>query len=79
MRKTAFLTKSRLKKNKLIEAIRDVLITSNAVTCDVDSYKPELYASKEMYHIPAGYCVQVDYNKLATAIYKAGYRKEKNT
>lgn len=28
-------------------------------------------------HIPAGYCVQVDYNKLATAIHTAGYRKEK--
>jgi len=26
---------------------------------------------------PAGYCVQVDYNKLATAIHEAGYRKEK--
>ena len=32
-----------------------------------------------LYHIPAGYCVQVDYNKLATAIHEAGYRKEKNT
>lgn len=75
----SFLNQEPIEENKLIEAIRDVLITSNAVTCDVDSYKPKLYASKEMYHIPAGYCVQVDYNKLATAIYKAGYRKEKNT
>lgn len=62
---------------KAIAAIRDILITSDAVRCDVDSYEPELYASNALYHIPAGYCVQVDYNKLATAIHEAGYRKEK--
>lgn len=61
---------------RAIAAIRDILITSDAVRCDVDSYEPTLYASNSMYHIPAGYCVQVDFNKLATAIYKAGYRKE---
>ena len=61
---------------KTVAAIRDILIASDAVRCDVDSYEPTLYASKLMYHIPAGHCVQVDFNKLAAAIYKAGYRKE---
>lgn len=61
---------------KTVAAIRDILIASDAVRCDVDSYEPTLYASKLMYHIPTGHCVQVDFNKLAAAIYKAGYRKE---
>ena len=52
---------------KTVAVIRDILIASDA---------PTLYASKLMYHIPAGHCVQVDFNKLAAAIYKAGYRKE---
>lgn len=66
-------------EDKLIEAIRNVLMAANAIHCDIESYEPELYASNALYHIPAGYCVQVDYNKLATAIHEAGYRKEKNT
>jgi len=66
-------------EDKLIEAIRNVLMAADAIHCDIESYEPELYASNALYHIPAGYCVQVDYNKLATAIHEAGYRKEKNT
>lgn len=64
------------KESKLIEAIRDVLMAADAIRCNVESYDPELYANNARYHIPAGYCVQVNYNKLAVAIYKAGYRKE---
>lgn len=66
-------------EDKLIEAICNVLMAADAIHCDIESYEPELYASNALYHIPAGYCVQVDYNKLATAIHEAGYRKEKNT
>ena len=64
-------------EDKLIEAIRNVLMAADAIHCDIESYEPELYASNALYHIPSGYCVQVDYNKLATAIHTAGYRKEK--
>ena len=64
-------------ESKLIEAIRNVLMAADAVRCDIESYEPEVYVNNALYHIPAGYCVQVDYNKLATAIYEAGYRKEK--
>lgn len=64
-------------ESKLIEAIRDVLMAADAVRCDIDSYEPEVYVNNALYHIPAGYCVQVDYNKLVTAIHEAGYRKEK--
>jgi len=64
-------------ESELIEAIRNVLMAADAVRCDIDSYEPEVYVNNALYHIPAGYCVQVDYNKLATAIHEAGYRKEK--
>jgi hypothetical protein len=58
-----------------IEAIRDVLMTADAVSCDVDFYEPVHCFDNTIYHIPHGYCVQIDYNKLAQAIYNAGYRK----
>ena len=64
-------------ESELIEAIRNVLMAADAVRCDIEYYEPEVYVNNALYHIPAGYCVQVDYNKLATAIYEAGYRKEK--
>ena len=64
-------------ESELIEAIRNVLMAADAVRCDIESYEPEVYVNNALYHIPAGYCVQVDYTKLATAIYEAGYRKEK--
>ena len=56
-------------ESELIEAIRNVLMAADAVRCDIESYEPEVYVNNALYHIPAGYCVQVDYNKLATAIY----------
>ena len=64
-------------ESELIEAIRNVLMAADAVRCDIESYEPEVYVNNALYHIPAGYCVQVDYNKLAIAIHEAGYRKEK--
>lgn len=62
-----------------LEEIRNILINSNAVSCDVDSYLPDSFGGSSIYPIPNGYQVRVDYNKLAAAIYNAGYRKrEKN-
>ena len=61
-----------------LEEIRDILIDSNAVSCDVESYLPESCSGHSIYRIPTGYIVQVDYNKLAMAIYNAGYRRKEN-
>ena len=63
-------------KDKLND-ITNVLLNSDAVTCTVSCSEPQLYASNALYEIPAGYRVEVDYNKLAKAIWDAGYRKEK--
>ena len=55
-----------------ISAICDILMDADAITCIIESYEPDLYYSNAI-----GYCVKVDYNKLAKAIYEAGYRKLK--
>ena len=36
---------------------------------------PMLYASKALYEIPSNHQVTIDYNKMAKALYDAGYRK----
>lgn len=55
--------------------ILDILLHANAVTCTVTGYEPMLYASKALYEIPSGHQVTIDYNKMAKALYDAGYRK----
>lgn len=58
--------------------IRDILMNANAITCTIEDYEPLLsHESKAMYQIPYNHNVTVDYNKLAKALYDAGYRKEK--
>lgn len=64
------------KKTKSINQIRDILIDSDAISCDIECYEPLNYADRVLYSIPSGHRVTVDYNKLAAAIYNAGYRKE---
>lgn len=45
-------------------------------TCrTVTGYEPMLYASKALYEIPSNHQVTIDYNKMAKALYDAGYRK----
>lgn len=66
-----------IKEEDKILAIRDILINSDAVTCTVESYEPDLYMGNTLYRVPSGHRVTIDYNKLAKAIYKAGYRKAK--
>lgn len=58
-----------------IDKIRDILMQADAVTCDIESYEPTYYGDNAVYHIPRGYYVQIDFNKLAQAVYDAGYRK----
>lgn len=75
---TATLDEKSLYEKDKLNDITNVLMNSDAVTCAVSDYKPRLYASNALYEIPqAGYRVEVDYDKLAKAIYDAGYRKEK--
>ena len=59
--------------NEIID-IRDVLMNSDAVACEPE-IEPIYGMADVVYHIPTSYTVQIDYNKLAMAIYNAGYRK----
>lgn len=62
---------------KALNDITNILMNSNAVTCSVESYhEPYTLAEASVYIIPSSYRVTVDYNKLAKAVYEAGYRKE---
>lgn len=57
--------------------IRDILIKAEAVSCITEScpisFLPE---SKIMYKVPQEHTVTINYNRLAKALYDAGYRKE---
>lgn len=55
--------------------ILNILLHADAVTCTVTGYEPMLYASKALYEIPSNHQVTIDYNKMAKALYDAGYRK----
>ena len=74
---TATLDEKSLYEKDKLNDITNVLMNSDAVTCTVPCYEPRLYASNVLYEIPTEYRVEVDYNKLAKAIWDAGYRKEK--
>lgn len=63
-------------EDALIEAIRDVLMAADAIDCDADFDKQVLYSGNTLYHVPDGYNIRIDFNKLAVAIFEAGYRKE---
>lgn len=54
-----------------VSHIRDVLMKADAITWD-----PILETAGD-FNISTGSRVSVDFNKLATAVYNAGYRKEK--
>lgn len=61
-----------------LEAITDVLIKAEAVSCDPeydDCFRSFRTDSLLGILFPARYCVRIDYGKLAQAIYAAGYRK----
>ena len=64
--------KAQLQKQKEIEEIRDILI---------DAIAPEIVLHGTMSFLTRSYQsrILVDFNKLALAIYNAGYRKGENT
>lgn len=57
--------------------ILNVLLHADAVTCNgnVDCHELMTRDSKVLYKIPSEYQVTIDYNKIAKALYDAGYRK----
>lgn len=61
-------------------AISTILQNANAATCEPGTFElvPE-YNGKIQYTIPTTYKITIDYNKMAEALYKAGYRKAEST
>lgn len=58
------------------DKIRKILIQANAVSCNALGF--ECYPvgnNLKSSVIPSGYHVEVDFNKMAQALYNAGYRK----
>ena len=64
-----------LKREKEMEDLRDILIDSNAIRCE--AVAPEIIFSGVHSYLVHGYDHQVivDFNKMAKALYAAGYRK----
>lgn len=66
------------KKTQELEQIRDILINSKAVFCE--DVSPEVVFTGQYSYLLHGYDqrVTVDFNKMAMALYNAGYRKGEN-
>ena len=64
-----------LKKQKELEGLRDILIDSNSICCE--NVAPEVVFAGQHSYLLYGYDqrVTVDFNKMAKALYEAGYRK----
>lgn len=64
-----------LKKQKELEELRDILIDSNSIHCE--DVAPEVVFARQHSYLLHGYDqrVTVDFNKMAKALYEAGYRK----
>lgn len=58
-----------------VQKIVDILINADAVVC-APIFAAQHYASNTLYEIPMGYTIGVNFEKLATALWDAGYRKE---
>lgn len=58
-----------------VQKIADILIDADAVMC-VPHFAPQYYFSNNLYEIPIGYTMSVNFKKLATDLWDAGYRKE---
>lgn len=66
------------KKEKELEELRDILINSNAIRCE--AVPPEVVFAGQHSYLLHGHDhrVTVDFNKMAVALYNAGYRKGEN-
>ncbi len=63
------------KKNEEFGKIRDILINSKAIICE--DMAPEIVFTGQLSYLLHGYDqkVTVDFNKMAKALYNAGYRE----
>lgn len=67
-----------LRREDEIRKLVDILINSEAVSVIPEPLEPELYVDNRPYHIfAANHRILINYNKLAAAVYDAGYRKTK--
>lgn len=66
------------KREKEIEDLRDILIGSNAICCE--AVAPEVVFAGQHSYLLHGYDQRVaaDFNKMAKALYDAGYQKGEN-
>lgn len=64
-----------LKKQKELEELWDILIDSNSIRCE--DVAPEVVFAGQHSYLLHGYDqrVTVDFDKMAKALYEAGYRK----
>lgn len=67
------------KKNEEFGKIRDILINSKAIICE--DMAPEIVFTGQLSYLLHGYDqkVTVDFNKMAKALYNAGYREGEKT
>ena len=72
--------KAQLQKQKEIEEIRDILIDAKEYAIRCEDIAPEVMFHGTMSFLTRSYQsrILVDFNKLALAIYNAGYRKGEN-
>ena len=61
------------KKAEVVEKMVNVLMNAEAILCD-PKFGPTYYYATELYQIPLGYTVSVNYIKLAEALYDHGFR-----
>lgn len=58
-----------------IQEMIDILRSSDAVE-STPKFGPTLYGSNDLYDLPVGYVVRIDFGKFARALWDHGYRKE---
>lgn len=68
-----------MKRTEELVEIRNILMDSGAVTCSAANFTPVYNPGHRFsYCLPNEHHITIDYNKLAKAIYDAGYRKRDN-
>ena len=56
-----------------VQKIVDILINADAVMC-APIFEAQHYGSNTLYEIPMGHTISINFEKLATALWDAGYR-----
>lgn len=72
---TSAIVQFDLKKQEELHEIRDILFNSNAIQCRDVAPEPVCDGMLSYYLYSYGMKIYVDFNKMAKALYEAGYRK----